>query len=136
MVPNDFTGSPPEVGTPLVRTTGLATVPPQFATREFFELARSRLSSRGVFIANHAGSLAPRTAPMLLSLYKIFFSPLATGAGLCHAGAGWLGWTHADLVRAGWLLARFAPNLMNRMAIGFVARARAAQSAARDGGPA
>jgi len=38
--------------------------------------------------------------------------------------------------RAGWLLARFAPNLMNRMAIGFVARARAAQSAARDGGPA
>lgn len=47
-----------------------ATVPPQFATREFFGLARSRLSPRGVFIANHAGSLAPETWPLLLSLYK------------------------------------------------------------------
>lgn len=33
--------------------------PPQFATREFFSLARSRLAADGVLIANFYGSLAP-----------------------------------------------------------------------------
>jgi len=33
--------------------------PPQFATREFFNLARNRLNDDGVLIANFYGSLAP-----------------------------------------------------------------------------
>lgn len=47
-----------------------AAVPPQFVTREFFMLARSRLGQRGVFIANHVGSLAPTTRPLLLSIHR------------------------------------------------------------------
>jgi spermidine synthase len=37
----------------------LVSAPPQFATREFFELAKRRLADNGVLIANFYGSLAP-----------------------------------------------------------------------------
>jgi spermidine synthase len=44
--------------------------PPQFATREFFGLARSRLKDDGVLIANFYGSLAPDSRAMIYSLLK------------------------------------------------------------------
>jgi spermidine synthase len=44
--------------------------PPQFATREFFGLARSRLKDDGVLIANFYGSLAPDTRPMIYSVLR------------------------------------------------------------------
>lgn len=44
--------------------------PPQFATREFFDLARARLRGDGVLIANFYGSLAPDTRPMIYALLK------------------------------------------------------------------
>jgi spermidine synthase len=44
--------------------------PVQFTTREFFELARSRLKEDGVFIANYYGSLGPETRPMLYAVLK------------------------------------------------------------------
>jgi spermidine synthase len=44
--------------------------PPQFATREFFSLARSRLKANGVLIANFYGSLAPDTRPMIYSVLR------------------------------------------------------------------
>jgi spermidine synthase len=44
--------------------------PPQFATREFFGLARSRLQDDGVLIANFYGSLAPDSRAMIYSLLR------------------------------------------------------------------
>lgn len=47
-----------------------AATPPQFSSREFFELAHQRLNEGGVLIANHYGSLAPATRPLLLSTLR------------------------------------------------------------------
>lgn len=50
-------------------------------------------------------------ALLMLLAYRRFPHPLTTlvlliaGALLCHGGGWWLGWSTADLVRAGWLLA-------------------------------
>lgn len=46
------------------------TIPPHFATREFFELARSRLSPDGVFMANFVGDFAPEVPSILLTEIK------------------------------------------------------------------
>jgi spermidine synthase len=44
--------------------------PPQFATLEFFRLARSRLKADGVLIANFYGSLAPDTRATVYSVLR------------------------------------------------------------------
>jgi spermidine synthase len=44
--------------------------PPQFATVEFFRLARSRLTEDGVLIANFYGSLAPDTRATICSVLR------------------------------------------------------------------
>jgi spermidine synthase len=44
--------------------------PPQFATLEFFRLARSRLRENGVLIANFYGSLAPETRATICSVLR------------------------------------------------------------------
>src|SRR5262245_8860511 len=44
--------------------------PPQFATLEFFRLARSRLREDGVLIANFYGSLAPDTRATIYSVLR------------------------------------------------------------------
>ena len=44
--------------------------PPQFATLEFFRLARSRLKEDGVLIANFYGSLAPDTRATIYSVWR------------------------------------------------------------------
>ena len=44
--------------------------PPQFATLEFFRLARSRLRENGVLIANFYGSLAPDTRAAIYSVLR------------------------------------------------------------------
>jgi len=44
--------------------------PPQFATLEFFRLARSRLKENGVLIANFYGSLAPETRATIYSVLR------------------------------------------------------------------
>jgi spermidine synthase len=44
--------------------------PPQFATLEFFRLARSRLKADGVLIANVYGSLAPESRAAIYSVYR------------------------------------------------------------------
>src|SRR5262249_38064112 len=44
--------------------------PPQFATLEFFRLARSRLKNDGVLIANFYGSLAPESRATIYSMLK------------------------------------------------------------------
>src|SRR5215471_8202094 len=44
--------------------------PPQFATLEFFRLARSRLRENGVLIANVYGSLAPESRATIYSMLK------------------------------------------------------------------
>ncbi len=44
--------------------------PPQFATLEFFRLARSRLKENGVLIANFYGSLAPDTRATIYSVFR------------------------------------------------------------------
>jgi spermidine synthase len=44
--------------------------PPQFATLEFFRLARSRLKEDGVLIANFYGSLAPDTRAAIYSVLR------------------------------------------------------------------
>ena len=44
--------------------------PPQFATLEFFLLARSRLKEDGVLIANFYGSLAPDTRATIYSVLR------------------------------------------------------------------
>jgi len=47
-----------------------ASVPMQFATREFFRLVNDRLTDDGVLIANYFGSLAGDTRPLILSMLK------------------------------------------------------------------
>ena len=49
-------------------------VPPQFTTREFFALARSRLRSEGVFIANMIGDLSRREPSLIMTEIKTFQS--------------------------------------------------------------
>src|SRR5258706_15084685 len=44
--------------------------PPQFATLEFFRLARSRLKEDGVLIANFYGSLAPESRATIYSMLR------------------------------------------------------------------
>ncbi len=44
--------------------------PPQFATLEFFRLARSRLKENGVLIANFYGSLAPESRATIYSVAR------------------------------------------------------------------
>jgi spermidine synthase len=44
--------------------------PPQFATLEFFRLARSRLKENGVLIANFYGSLAPESRATIYSVFR------------------------------------------------------------------
>ena len=44
--------------------------PPQFATLEFFRLARSRLKEDGVLIANFYGSLAPESRATIYSVLR------------------------------------------------------------------
>jgi spermidine synthase len=47
-------------------------VPPQFTTREFFALARSRLRSEGVFIANMIGDLSRREPSLIMAEIRTF----------------------------------------------------------------
>ena len=47
-------------------------VPPHFTTREFFELARSRLSPGGVFVANMIGDLSRQHPSLILAEIKTF----------------------------------------------------------------
>ena len=56
--------------------------PAQFATLEFFRLAKSRLKEDGVLIANFYGSLAPDTRAMIYSVFRTMRSRFS--AGLCH----------------------------------------------------
>jgi spermidine synthase/MFS family permease len=51
--------------------------PPQFATREFFGLARSRLKDDGVLIANFYGSLAPDSRAMIYAVLRTMRSAFA-----------------------------------------------------------
>jgi len=45
-------------------------VPPQLTTREFFELAKSRLSENGVLVANYYGGLGASTRPMIYAVLR------------------------------------------------------------------
>ncbi len=56
--------------------------PPQFATLEFFRLARSRLKEDGVLIANFYGSLAPEYPGD--DLFRVQDDARRLSAGLCH----------------------------------------------------
>jgi spermidine synthase len=47
-------------------------VPPQFTTREFFALARSRLRGEGVFIANMIGDLSRREPSLIMAEIRTF----------------------------------------------------------------
>ena len=47
-------------------------VPPQFTTREFFALAKSRLRSEGVFIANMIGDLSRREPSLIMAEIRTF----------------------------------------------------------------
>ena len=47
-------------------------VPPQFTTREFFTLARSRLNQDGVFIANMIGDLSRRQPSLIMAELRTF----------------------------------------------------------------
>ncbi len=47
-------------------------VPPQFTTREFFTLAKSRLRSEGVFIANMIGDLSRRQPSLIMAEIRTF----------------------------------------------------------------
>jgi spermidine synthase len=47
-------------------------VPPQFTTREFFALAKSRLRAEGVFIANMIGDLSRREPSLILAEIRTF----------------------------------------------------------------
>jgi spermidine synthase len=47
-------------------------VPPHFTTREFFELAKARLTPDGVFIANMIGDLSRRQPSLVLAEIKTF----------------------------------------------------------------
>ncbi|HEX5091920.1 MAG TPA: fused MFS/spermidine synthase [Burkholderiales bacterium] len=45
-------------------------MPPQFTTREFFELALGRLAPNGVLISNYYGSLGPDARPIVYSVLR------------------------------------------------------------------
>ena len=47
-------------------------VPPQFTTREFFTLAKSRLRGEGVFIANMIGDLSRRQPSLIMAEIRTF----------------------------------------------------------------
>jgi len=47
-------------------------VPPQFTTREFFALARARLATGGVFIANMIGDLSRRQPSLIMAEIRTF----------------------------------------------------------------
>lgn len=47
-------------------------VPPQFTTREFFALAKSRLRTEGVFIANMIGDLSRREPSLIMAEIRTF----------------------------------------------------------------
>jgi hypothetical protein len=47
-------------------------VPPQFTTKEFFTLARTRLRPEGVFIANMIGDLSRREPSLIMAEIKTF----------------------------------------------------------------
>jgi len=47
-----------------------ASVPMQFTTEEFFQLAAQRLNGNGVFISNYFGSLAVDSRPLVYSILK------------------------------------------------------------------
>ena len=47
-------------------------VPPQFTTREFFELAKGRLRPEGVFIANMIGDLSRREPSLIMAEIRTF----------------------------------------------------------------
>lgn len=49
-------------------------IPPQFCTQEFFELAKQRLTENGVFIGNFAGTLNPSAPSLTFSEIKTFKS--------------------------------------------------------------
>lgn len=48
----------------------LISAPPQFATLEFFRLARGKLKENGALIANFYGSLAPESRATIYSVFK------------------------------------------------------------------
>jgi len=48
----------------------IESIPPHFTTREFFELARSRLTQNGIFLMNVIGTLDPKGAPFLFAEMK------------------------------------------------------------------
>jgi spermidine synthase len=50
--------------------SSFVSMPPQFTTREFFALARSRLSENGVLIANYYGGLGPENRSMIYSVLR------------------------------------------------------------------
>lgn len=50
----------------------LYSIPVHFTTREFFDLARTRLNPGGLFLANIIGALSRRTPSLLLSEMKTF----------------------------------------------------------------
>ena len=47
-----------------------ASMPMQFTSQEFFQLAHDKLNRNGVLITNYFGSLAPSTRPLIESIYK------------------------------------------------------------------
>lgn len=47
-------------------------IPIQFTTKEFFELAKNRLSENGVFVGNFAGSLSKKPPSFILSEMRTF----------------------------------------------------------------
>ncbi len=54
-----------------------ASVPMQFTTVEFFQLAADRLNDNGVLISNYFGSLAVDTRPLVYSIHKTMRSVFA-----------------------------------------------------------
>ena len=54
-----------------------ASMPMQFTSREFFQLAQDKLNRKGVLITNYFGSLAPSTRPLIESIYKTMQSSFA-----------------------------------------------------------
>lgn len=50
----------------------LYSIPRQFTTREFFQLAKSRLSTNGIFMANLIGDLSRQSPSLLLSEMRTF----------------------------------------------------------------
>jgi spermidine synthase len=52
----------------------LFSIPPHFTTREFFLLAKSKLSNNGIFIANLIGDMSRQEPSLILSEIKTFLS--------------------------------------------------------------